>query len=346
MSTCNEREYIKEEAHPSRVCFFDGGIMTDCGGYAVPAKPKGGIRGEIKGWSFASRRRLREFLLMNQPPAGWLTYGASFTIPGGKVSGEETKRLWEHFSHNYVARNGWCMVWRMEIQKRGQYHFHSVISGPDRETELKKIETHKELVQYVCERQFAAHTIREAWLKALAVLGDCCGEMQTNKLFGKTEESINGQRVFTAKEIGNGKSAVAVSERRFWPGAEKYSVDVQEEGSSPAWLRYLQDHASKCKQGQLANFGRQWGIVGRKHYRKSDCLTTGMSDKNVKKVLRFMRRLFLKVIPDRRDPRGYRFGKGFNRGARGRNVWFSEASKKIAVMRFVGSLDIQPQSSH
>jgi len=83
-------------------------------------------RGEIKGWSKASRRRMREFLLLNAAPSTWATFGPTFTIPGPPLPIQQAKELWAWFSLQ-VCKEGWGMVWRLELQQRGQYHWHALI---------------------------------------------------------------------------------------------------------------------------------------------------------------------------------------------------------------------------
>lgn len=49
-----------------------------------------------------------------------------------------------------------------------------------------------------------------------------------------------------------------------WPGAEERACDAELSTESGGWKRYLQDHASKSKQGQVleAGAGRHWGKIG------------------------------------------------------------------------------------
>jgi len=280
-------------------------------------------------------------MLCNQPPEGWITKGVTLTIPGPVITGKEAKELWNHYCKNFVVRKGWCSVWRVEVQKRKQSHFHCIMSGPPPSGMLSSGKDIYDVFHNVA--------IREAWLSALDKLGGCSGKVPLRDGATGFYESLDrdGVRVMSAKLDPSCTDAidVTVTSRRCWPGAEQYAVDVQEDGDNSAWFRYLQDHASKMKQEQISGFGRQWGVVGRKHFRKAHSLTANLTGEDVHQVLRVMRRLFLKVIPDSRDPRGFRFGKKFSRGARGKSVWFSEASKQKALMRFVASLQSPSDSS-
>lgn len=68
-------------------------------------------------------------MLTHSAPEGWMTLGASFTIPGPPPTPSEARKLWEWYCRE-VQRRGWGMVWRVEIQKRGAFHWHSLLIGP------------------------------------------------------------------------------------------------------------------------------------------------------------------------------------------------------------------------
>jgi len=109
------------------VTFYPGGVM-----FHRPVKGKGkggaiGKRGTISGWSSASRKRMREWMLTYGPKDGWTTFGATFTVPGPVLEMATAKNLWKHFCRE-VERQGWSMVWRIEIQSRGAHHWHAMIS--------------------------------------------------------------------------------------------------------------------------------------------------------------------------------------------------------------------------
>jgi len=95
--------------------------------YSMPivknGKPKGGERGEIKGWSSASRRRMREYMLTHLPADGVKLYGVTLTIPGPVMAPERAKTLFANFARS-IEKSGVCAVWRLEIQQRGQLHWH------------------------------------------------------------------------------------------------------------------------------------------------------------------------------------------------------------------------------
>lgn len=97
----------------------------------VGSRPEGsgGHREAIVGWSSASRRRMREWLLTHEAQKGWSTEGATFTIPGPVMAREDERVLWVRFCDN-VQKAGWGMVWRVEIQARQALHWHCLMVQP------------------------------------------------------------------------------------------------------------------------------------------------------------------------------------------------------------------------
>ena len=94
-------------------------------GVALPKR----ARGDIKGFSRASARRLRETLaLATYKGAESVVWGITLTIPGRILEPSAVRRLWHR----------WCviikqeykempMVWRIELQRRKQAHWHCVV---------------------------------------------------------------------------------------------------------------------------------------------------------------------------------------------------------------------------
>jgi len=89
----------------------------------------GGKRGKCKGWSPASRRRLREVLLNYRPESGYRQVDMTFTIPGDLPSREDWQALFGRFKKS-VERLAACMVWRLELQERGAPHLHCLVGVP------------------------------------------------------------------------------------------------------------------------------------------------------------------------------------------------------------------------
>lgn len=314
------RERTIRQRVPS-IDFFAGGVKLDASATVdVKENDKRGVRGEIRGWSTASRRRMREFLLTHEPLPGAKLYGVTLTIPGdrwkdGKIqapSPEECAKLFDHFGKNYVTRQGCGMVWRLEVQSRGVIHWHGILSAP------ATVYFHGVDMPPPCALRFW-------WLDALRVLGKH-DFLQTWK----------GREVILEQWYHSDI-----------PGAEVHSVDVQEDGGRGAWLRYLQDHATKSKQEQVAqNVGRHWGVVGRSQFRKARAEHSHQFS-SVAAYWRFLRAFHRLTRPvmsyrKRREKTAKYNGRPFggrslgwssNRGTIGVSVWFSkpETIKKLVA---------------
>jgi len=111
------------------ISFYDNGIELYDGGKVKSKRKGGGVRGEIAGFSSHSRVRLRQSLLKLQPPPGSETVGMTLTIPGPNVSAETGRDMWSAFSLK-ACKMGYTFVWRVELQTRGQVHWHMVVFIP------------------------------------------------------------------------------------------------------------------------------------------------------------------------------------------------------------------------
>lgn len=314
------KNFNRQIGRPSTITLYPDGVETFCGDFVVQKRSQiGGARGKIKEWSVASRRRMRNFMLQNEPPKNFLSYGLTITIPGPVVSSSDARKYFEHFSHHYVQARDWCMVWRVEKQERGQFHWHCIISGQNSET--------SESIEW--EKVFSQGNVVNAALDALDILGKVEGVYE--KKINLMSLEVDGLKM-TVKE-----NYVKADSRKLWPGANLYAVKCESADSeNGAWKRYLQDHASKAKQSQIAGVGRQWGIVGRKHYQRvDDLLTATLTREEYAKVMRGMRRMFTPRIKDEKSVFGCKLGFKSKRGSRGRSVWFSEKSKREAVARLI-----------
>ena len=273
----------------------------------------GGKRGKIKGWSSASRRRMREFLLCQGEPEGWHVFGVTCTVPGPVCSVEEYKRVFDRF-RDWLRKAGHAAVWRLEVQQRGALHWHLLcIVRPDgvpfRESWEKYHEKMRSAVQRVCFQEGC----REAWASALDSLG-------------KSECVVN---------LPGGRQRRDERLRSRFPGARAHACDVQaSEGARGAWLRYLQDHATKRKQGQVGSgFGRHWGVINRKAFAARLPSESVSMDRGEWVVfLRAFQRMCTPRIPCDKAPFGCRLGWRNSRGRIGKSVWFSRPE---SVMRLV-----------
>ena len=285
-------------------------------------------RGEIKGWSKSSRRRMRDYLLTHQPVPGNKSYGLTMTIPGDRVLDDwttkippsplECRRLLNHFAKHYLTRNGCGMVWRLEVQTRGVAHWHGILSAP-------------EFVEYKGYPAPIAFAVREWWLDALRVLG---------------------KHQFLQK-WKTGPVIVGPCYHGSVPGAERKAIDVQAEGGRGAWLRYLQDHATKAKQEQIAQgYGRHWGVVGRSKFVEINPENEKVftSRQSYFRFWRAYHRLTRPVVShtERRIKTGGKFTKrpfsgrslGWcsTRGIYGTSVWYSKPEIVCRIMEWAEGL--------
>lgn len=272
-----------------KIELYPDGVRLNCPKIGNPTGKGGGPRGVIEGWSKASRKRMREFLLLNTLPNEYVMAGCTYTIPGYNIPLIQTRKLWHNFQV-YVSRYEISMVWRVEVQKRGQLHWH-VICGRKGESE----ESYK--------------LFKDIWHKALNSIGPI-----TYTQVGHATEPIDvgfpvGQRLLMD-----------------WPGAEKYSARVDPYiHNSAAFKRYLNDHATKSKQEQVGeNIGRHWGVIGRKSFVKVSPIKSEEFDwKTYSKIIRQYNRLCTPYV--KRD--GALFGRvrGYSckRGKIGTSTYFA-----------------------
>jgi len=292
------------EPRKSSIVYYPDGVMVR--GLRINGKAgKGGKRGTIKGWSRSSRRRSREFLLFNHiPEDSFSVMGVTLTIPGPVPSVEESKDLWKDWC-NRQQMEGWCLFWRLEVQQRGSMHWHLLCGVP----------------RIVPDPQAA---LRKSWMSALE-------RMPVVKLKKGDKYPCPGFK---------GAIIYGESTRNDWPFAEKYAVHSElSDAQGGSWKRYLQDHATKAKQEQIAEgIGRHWGVVGRKHFvRREHDGVDKLSDKAFARFLRAYQRLCTPVRRNKRVfkpcPFGKRLGSRVRRGSWGSSVWYSnpDTVKKLVA---------------
>lgn len=273
-----------------------------------PEGKGGGKRSKILTWSKSSRNRARHVLLSCSCPEGWATYGVTLTIPGPVATIEEQRELWSRYCLD-VAKYGWLMVWRLEVQARGAWHWHCLLSMPE----------------------YGGADLPAPWK---GITDNC------------TAITVSWWRIaldrMPAVEGHTDKGAwVGMTPRSGWPGALKHAVDVTTEGATRgAWLRYLADHATKAKQGQVGvNVGRHWGVVGRKWLCKlvPDSVEV-LTDRQSWAYLRAKQRLATPRIPCESAPFGRRLGYRIRRGTVGRSVWFCNTATALRLIAWARSL--------
>lgn len=182
--------------------------------------------GDIKGFSTASKRRLRETLAMAHTNTPSEPYGFCFTIPGDILTPGQTREIWELWRINYLTRkySDCAFIWRIELQQRKQAHWHCVgyMSTRDEKLESLKVPPHNIAL-------IKAQQLKDDWFSFIS-----------NKV-GKnwSEKTLKGASFCSC----NVKPLSGVA-----------GVNI---------VGYLADHTSKHKAQQLGWKGRQWGIVNK-----------------------------------------------------------------------------------
>lgn len=275
---------VNGQKQPSVTLYPRGCIMHRPGRVSNPTGKGGGLRGRVATFSKSSRRRLRNLLLTREWAAGFVSYGVTFTVPGTIVTPEEYRKVWSVFSLDVVVA-GHAMIWRAEVQGRGATHWHCIFGVRD---------------------GVAGDTVlpylRSLWFSAVdRVLGRGDFQYRATSQWQNGDGTIRsvGMRLIeeetgTPPAVGEGLSrippagegadsvqrpqgsravtftcTVGGALRSELPGAQTRAVDVQTGGDERgSWYRYLADHASKTKRGQVGRYiGRHWGVVGRAHLR-------------------------------------------------------------------------------
>ena len=248
------------------VAIYPHGTITDRGHleslkWKSGTKRKGGRRSAIITFSRQSAARFRRLLAQIIGPKGWLCFGMTLTVPGPNITPEEWDRLWCAYCQR-LRRIGYiALIWRIELQQRGQPHVHCICwskDGPDK--------------------------IRTAWFEALGLLGPYEGPAVTVRGVAK---------VATEKNSENTQELMHVSHRAFWPGACEHAVRIDSIGSENdmGWWRYLAAHASKSKQAQLGWKGRQWGIINGRLLDRATPILIKLPKKTEAKLFRYMPKL-------------------------------------------------------
>jgi hypothetical protein len=244
---------------------------------------------------------MRMFMLTHRPPDGWQTIGATLTIPGPVLSPDERRRLWGNFKRRLIRR-GWCCVWRLELQRRGQAHWHAIIGLP--------AGTHRSQIQV-------------EWLASLDSLGP---QVWPDGYSVKVNQGTQNADVHMYFEIPR---------LSLLPGALHYAVHLQSEGGRGSWLRYLQDHATKAKQEQIATEqGRHWGVIGKKLFRQVEPAGVSvLTEKEYRRFLRLWRRCCTPIV---KAPCVFGCKRGYppRRGTIGHSVWFTSSADVVRLVEY------------
>ena len=303
---------VTERAKRS-IYFYDDGVQISGNEIKGARNRSHGTRGEIKGWSKSSRRRMRMYMLNHKIEEGLESYNVTMTIPGPPLSPSTTKDLWADWCMR-ANKAGWSAVWRMEIQKRGSIHFHCMVSVP------------KELAN-------PEEEIKKSWWQALQRVPTQYYPDHSIAFFPKDRRRFKDFDILP-------ESVPFVSscgDLMCFFGAYKYSCHVESAAEKTgAWKRYMQDHASKTKQEQIPeNVGRHWGVIGRKRFVQvipNDAVS--LSPKEFNTFLRLYQRLCTPTIRNEKFPFGRALGRRIRRGSWGQSVWYSNPSTVRRLMEW------------
>lgn len=263
------------------------------------SKHKKAKRGSIKGWSKSSRMRSRAFLINNTFPPHWVVFGLTLTIPAYPLTYPEAKRLFKHFQvYSKCLPYEMAYVWRMEVQKRKQLHFHLIVGADLAHTNVFKIQ--KEMLNL--------------WIKCFKSLG-MVEKRHTGSFKYPTEIKDQPKKEYYDyfKLVESELSGYWEDEAQTnWIEApyKKYSVKTEFFPSNhySHWLRYLINHTTKSKQYQIPNSaGKHWGYGGKKHFIPTNQKEIEITDKQYSAILRWQNRLQTPVLKDERE--GALFGK-------------------------------------
>jgi len=283
-----------------------------------------GKRGKVVEWSSSSRRRLRVCLLTHSAPKNWHTFGVTLTVPGPPLSVNEMKQLWDTFRYA-IKDYPIGIIWRLETQERGSVHWHLLcICSPS--LNIQRRSQHG-TIDALFQTSQTKHVLRALWLESVYQMGDCFHPAHTIEKKNKIYEipDYNGNRM----DIRD---------------AFIHAFHIDEDGGSGSWLRYLQDHASKAKQEQIAvGFGRHWGMIGKRHFEKLDSQIVDMQPKQYYRFLRSYRRMCTPSYPNPKCVFGRSLGYRPSRGNRGTSVWFSKPQSVKNLQEWAMRPDFEPE---
>ena len=303
------------------IAIYPRGVKTK--GYtsrSIQGKPdgSGGERGEILGWSKNSRRRLRNWLLVNQPVGG-VCIAVTLTVPGEPIQPDDWRKLMQTFA-NRLNRAKVGLVWRLELQKRGMPHLHCLaVPAPTTRIRRRRARGVEDLPS-----TNVGLWLKWTWLELIDNLPQSSGRVYID---------------------GHGVVEVDAASRSCLVGARDYAVDLSED-KGDRWYRYLCDHTTKSKQEQVHTWHgfRHWGIVYRPAFIEvvpSDSVR--LHRRQFAAVYRQLRKLSRRRIHDNRCPFGSRRAASPRRSCGGSAVWFG-VSPALTLRLLEWASDIPPET--
>jgi len=309
--------------------------------------PKGkGIpegRGTVKGWSLASRRRMREFLMTNRIPDGYDAYSVTLTIPGPVMEPKDCKTLFNRYS-TALNRLDACSVWRIELQKRGQLHWHLMVGLPKKREVLQY---NTEWITDLCKGPYS-ELFPLDWLSSIHRKER--GPAVWQRAFFEDGNWINAARLHSLWYRMLSNLPMVDNEQRGritrdqWPHAHDYASIVEPmRENDAAWFRYLNDHTTKLKQEQIPeNIGRHWGKVGGKHFVQVEPQTYELTPGQYYRMLRWYNRLAQGMRQEPKAPFGSKKGTKRQRGKIGTYYAFADPKTCHRLAQHAASFPSRP----
>jgi len=265
----------------------------------------GGVRGEVVGWSSASRRRMREWMLTHTTIAGMRSYGVTLTIPGPVLDPEKAKGVFAVFAHN-LEKSGCGAVWRLEIQKRGMLHWHLIVGAT------------------------SSPGIQEMWHAALKTLGHEVFDPPVPMLSSNPAGIMVHECSDRMSWWGASKRAVQVDEGGDSGSWMRYMQDHTTK--------------AKQEQVAI-NIGRHWGVIGRRFFVEAKAeVLWDLTDSEKARYLRAHQRLATPSEKHFESPFKRRLRARVMRGFRGTTTWFGNPATMLRILDWCNGT-LQPESS-
>lgn len=332
-------------------------IAPSSGFKGLPDHLKHVTRGEVKGWSPASRKGMRNWMLTHEVMPGHDLFAVTLTVPGPPLAKEEWEKLWHTFSV-YLRRMKGAAVWRKEVQSRDAVHWHCIVALPYFRSDIRNaaaLVTHSPgdpNGKTLSERLPKNHG--ESYV-------DLYSDVHTPK--GFNQRHFQHQEVSELLKSGLWRSVVdlyrlwfrcldtlgevshkggngvlqEVSSRSFLRGASVRAIEISHMSEEKkGWNRYMLDHTTKAKQQQIADHkGRHWGTINKKLFVEIEPSSTNeMTWKQYSRFLRFYNRLITPYVRCDGAMFGKVKGRSFRRGMYGKYVTFTnpETGRRMAEM--------------
>ena len=297
------------------------------------------------------------------------------TVPGADILKIDDIKIIKQKLSMYLKRAGVCAIWRAEIQIRGQIHFHLTIGFPDSKIIYKsaieendEVENYKKvvLINYDFEKKIdsASGEKKKKVLQELHTVFDTLKNINhTSSIKFKSKGLIHFPKQYNLfKENQDNHFNNFIKIRKVWYSclrsvskisvydqeisrekckyADVYCIDIQIlEKEYSAVKRYMQDHTSKSKQGQIGeNIGRHWGVINRSAFETKDFKKVIVKTKQGFAIRRWYNRLCIPYIKDSKALFSKKRGKSYRRGYNGSSVFFSNPETLKRMIDYAKSL--------